>query len=284
VSATLAAVEAENRRWVGWLEGPNNDQSSGGDWGRRQGVGNYYAYCNSAADMIAHDVGYRHYPESTFGERGCAYTPTTKNLAVAHGDFIWDHASRGAPAGLALGDRPLYSWNGNDVPDHIGSFIVAIYADESFDCIELNAGSPQGCHVIRRNRKYLIGVHRLRHFDGAVAAPTSPPPVHEARPVPAAGLLPLDVDGEVGPPQIGQPSGIYLSCRALQHAVGTDDDGMWGPDTCKATQRRVGTDDDGDWGRQSTKALQHRVGAAVDGGFGPDTARALQRCLNASRF
>lgn len=281
---TLAAIEAEARRWVGWREGPNNDQSSGGDWGRRQGVGNGYAYCNSAADMAAYDVGYRHYAESTFGERGCAYTPTTKNLAVAHGDFVWDHTSRGAPAGLALGDRPLYSWNGGDVPDHIGGPIVAIYADGSFDCIEWNAGSPQGCHIIRRNRKYLIGVHRLRKLDGVAPAPVTPAPVHREPTVPAHGLLPLDVDGDVGPPQTGRPPGIYLSCRALQQAVGTDDDGRWGPDTCRATQARVGTDVDGDFGIQSTKALQRHVGTPDDGGFGPNTARALQGALNASRF
>jgi len=118
-------------------------------------------------------------------------------------------------------------------------------------------------------------------FGGGGGAPPGPPP-----PPPPAGntFTPLDVDGEVGPPQDGQAPGVYQSCRALQYSVGTGTDGEWGPDTCRATQQRVGTAVDGEWGPNSTRSLQARVGADTDGEFGPDTAKHLQAALNAGAF
>ncbi|MDQ2781790.1 MAG: CHAP domain-containing protein [Actinomycetota bacterium] len=195
---------------------------------------------------------------------GWAYVPSVVNAFRAAGRF--DRNPR-------VGDLVCFDWEGDGISDHVG-MVEDVPGDGTVVTLEGNTGDD----LLRKRRTFgvILGFAHLA-YDGEAA----PDPGH---PAPSGDVLPLDVDGEFGPPQLGQRHGIYNSCKALQGAVGTEADGDWGPQTCRATQARVGTVVDGDFGPNSTKALQARVGTAADGEFGPQTAMALQRALNAGAF
>lgn len=89
---------------------------------------------------------------------------------------------------------------------------------------------------------------------------------------PAAGKL--AVDGVWG----------INTTKALQRAIGTPDDGDFGPKSISALQAHLRIKVDGKNGPATHKALQARVGAAQDGNWGKDTTTKLQQALNAGRF
>lgn len=149
-------VLPEHRANVGFIEGANNQNP----WGPEQGVFNA-SYCESAASMVPYHHGVRYWLEAQFGEKGWAYTPFAVNDAIHHGCFQYDHASSGRPCDLLPGDKVYFSWNGDTLADHVET-VIAVYADGTFDTIGYNTGHPEGCHIIRRDRYYLLGRFRMQ--------------------------------------------------------------------------------------------------------------------------
>lgn len=100
------------------------------------------------------------------------------------------------------------------------------------------------------------------------------PEEHEAEPTPEAPSDgKLEVDGYFGP----------LTIRALQHALGTIEDG-YVSGQLKTNMDSIGGRPHTAWligtgGSAMVKALQRKVGASIDGRFGPLTCRLLQRYL-----
>ncbi len=217
MSARLADVIAEEASHVGFREGPNNANP----WGPQQGVSNA-AYCDSFASMCPYAVGYRWWPDSQFGEKGCAYTVYHVNNGKAHSEFRYDHASTGDPADVLAGDLLFYDWNGNGQPDHVETAREDCPGNGRTHNIGANTGSPGGVYDLWRDRRYLLG--RLRPsrdggYDRSVPAPVPPPAPPPAPP------------GETRTDRI----------KGLQRALGVAADGDFGPiSRAAATRNYVG--------------------------------------------
>jgi len=191
VSVDLGAVLAEERSKVGFVEGPSNTNP----WGPEQGISNA-AYCDSFASMVPYHNGYRWWPESQFGEKGCAYCPSHVNVGAAHGEVRYDHASRGDPCDILAGDLLFYDWNDNGVADHVETAAEDIGTAPNIHAYGANTGSPEGVHETWRTRRYLLCRLRPTHYrDGAAPAPTpapapAPPPPPPPIPRPPAPSAP----------------------------------------------------------------------------------------------
>lgn len=176
MSVDGAAVLVEMGSWVGWREGPGNQNP----FGPYQGVGDGQPYCESFADGVPHQCcGYDHsvgltMSKTQFGPKGDAYTPWGVNHAIERGEWMADHASAGRPADLAPLDQVFFAWNNGagPEPDHVET-VIAVYADGTFDTIGANTGSPNGVWVVRRDRKYLLG-RRRPHLYAAPAPEPAP--------------------------------------------------------------------------------------------------------------
>jgi hypothetical protein len=117
-------------------------------------------------------------------------------------------------------------------------------------------------------------------------------------------FCPLIVTNPFGPPQDGQPAGIYQACKAMQwkmsnrgFSVGPAGwDGRWGWWSRDAVQRYLrwlgliaGSAVDQPWDHDDNVAIQTRCGQVgfptkIDGDFGKLTAEAVCLSLNSTRF
>jgi hypothetical protein len=179
------AVSNAHRRNVGWVEGANNQNP----WGPRQGI-SHSAYCDSAQSVVAYDCGYRWWPESQCGQLGCAYCPSHVSVGSAHGEVVFDHASRGAPADIQEGDLLFYDWNGTGVADHVEYALESVGVAPKTHDIGYNTGSPNGCHDLWRDRRYLLCRLRPTHYGdgsqpGQPGTGTTPAPTPAPTPVPS---------------------------------------------------------------------------------------------------
>jgi peptidoglycan hydrolase-like protein with peptidoglycan-binding domain len=288
-------VLPRHRANVGFVEGPNNSNP----WGPRQGIPNA-AYCFSAQSMVNYDAGVRWWPESQCRELGFAYCPSGVNVGQARDVVRFDHASRGDPADLIPGDLVFFSWNGTSVADHV-EVVIQVYADGSFDTIGYNTGSPNGCHVVRRDRRYLLCRLRMQSafYDGA--APSAPPAPPAPTPSPTGPRILRQ----------GMTGGDVHDWQAAlnRFGYGLVVDGDFGPRTASATrdfQARHGCTVDGVVGAQTRAAMGDALRQppapappppvppapapsparapdgnpftllAIDGDFGPQTTKALQ--------
>lgn len=101
---------------------------------------------------------------------------------------------------------------------------------------------------------------------------------------------PLKVDGDIGPPENGEATGVYLSQKAWQWKSGNpNQDGRWGPVSMGYAQRYLGNQPDGVWDSGDTETLQARCSYAgfpcgLNGVFARNVALALQLSLNSTRF
>jgi hypothetical protein len=254
MSVDLGAVLAEERSQVGFVEGPGNANP----WGTEQGISNA-AYCDSFASMCPYHHGYRWWPESQFGEKGCAYCPSHIAVGQAHGEVRYDHASRGDPADILAGDLLFYDWNNNGVADHVETAAENVGTAPNTHNYGANTGSPEGVHETWRNRTYLLCRLRPTHYrDGAQPGPTpgpapAPPPPPPPPPAPSAPPWPgtylrnptrghgtaqwqqrmrdrgwnIAVDDSYGPASAG-------ICTQFQREKGLEVDGVVGPRTWAA--------------------------------------------------
>lgn len=166
-------VEPEHQSNVGFVEGAGNNNPWTQEIFDNPNVN--AAYCLSACSIVPYHHGVRWWADSQCGEKGYAYCPFF--LTKARNEGVWqdDHASRGAPCDLLPGDVVLFDWEGNGIADHAET-VRAVYEDGTFDTYGYNVGSPQGCRIVRRDRKYLIGRARMEGtFYGAPAAPVDVP-------------------------------------------------------------------------------------------------------------
>jgi hypothetical protein len=191
MAVDLNAVIAEHKSNVGFREGPGNQNP----WGPEQGISNA-AYCDSAASMVPYHQGYRWWPESQFGEKGCAYTVTHVNVGKAHGEVRYDHASQGDPADVLAGDLVFYSWSGGSEPDHVETALEDCPSNGRTHNCGYNTGNPEGCYDLWRDRKYLLCRLRPTHYRDAVAPGSGPPPP----PATIAPPFPLPADQWFGVP------------------------------------------------------------------------------------
>lgn len=109
---------------------------------------------------------------------------------------------------------------------------------------------------------------------------------------------PLVVDGYVGQrtvrrwqeimhtPQDGEISGQLKTLKKyhLRFTSSAIEYGSGGSTLIKAVQKAVGTEQDGQMGSVTIKAIQTRIGVYPDGYFGEQTAKALQARLNTGEF
>lgn len=153
----------------GFYEGAGNRNP----WTEEIGAGDA-AYCISAACIVPYHHGVRWPDGSQFGDKGWAYCPYGLTDFRKLGIWRDDHASSGSPCDLQSGDLVLYSWGNNGVADHCET-VAAVYLDDTFDTYGYNAGTPQGAHIIRRNRKYLMGRARLEGSFYKVSQPLHTP-------------------------------------------------------------------------------------------------------------
>lgn len=163
----------------GFVEGPGNHNP----WTEELGIGDA-AYCAAGATRVAAHHGVDWGADAQIPHKGIAYSPDFEPWGKARGAWVYDHASRGQPCDLVPGDIVTYSWSGGSVADHTET-VVQVYADDTFDTIGYNTGSPEGCHwPVRRDRKYLLG--RLRMQGVVYTVPVPPAPVPTPTPVPPA--------------------------------------------------------------------------------------------------
>lgn len=157
-------VAAEHDRNMGFVEGPGNQNP----WTREMGIGDT-SYCDAGASLVPHHNGVTWWPWCQFGEQGSAYCPYHITAALRAGH--WRAGARCVLEPMAL---VFYSWNGDDIADHVET-VKAVYDSPStgtFDTWAYNAGTPQGAHVIHRDRKYVLGCIPMRGvFYGAAAIP-----------------------------------------------------------------------------------------------------------------
>jgi hypothetical protein len=264
----LGAVLAEERSQVGFVEGPGNANP----WGTEQGISNA-AYCDSFASMCPYHHGYRWWPESQFGEKGCAYCPSHVAVGQAHGEVRFDHASRGDPADILAGDLLFYDWNNNGVADHVETAAEDVGTAPNTHNYGANTGSPEGVHETWRNRSYLLcRLRPTKYRDGSVPspvpAPPPPPPITPAPPKPpppSPGGLPAPrwpgVVFKTPPDTRG--SGV-ATWQQRMHDRGWNM-GSGGP-------AHNGVDDDyGPTSKGICIAFQREKGLTVDGEVGPNT-------------
>lgn len=289
-------VLAEHQRNVGFREGPSNANP----WGPEQGIPNA-SYCDSGASMVPYHQGYRWWPESQCGEKGCAYCPSHINVGQAHGEVRFDHASRGDPADVVEGDLLFYSWNGDSIADHVETAIESVGTGARTHNIGYNTGSPEGCHDLWRDRRYLLcrlrpsrnGGYTHGGAPGPGPGPAPAPPAPSGPRVLSQGMTGQDV--------------ANLQSQLNRFGYGLAVDGDFGPATDRAVrdfQSRHGLTVDGQVGSATRGALAAApspqpaptpppappAGRApdgnpytplvVDGGYGPQTKRALQWRLN----
>ena len=109
---------------------------------------------------------------------------------------------------------------------------------------------------------------------------------------------PLAVDGYIGQktvrrwqeimhtPQDGEISGQLKTLKKyhLRFTSSAIEYGSGGSTLIKAVQKAVGTEQDGQMGSVTIKAIQTRIGVYPDGYFGEQTAKALQARLNTGAF
>jgi len=165
----VAAVIAEHHANVGFREGPNNANP----WGPEQGMHNA-AYCDSAASVVPYHHGYRWWPESQFGEKGCAYCPHHVSVGANHGEVVYDHASQGQPADVKAGDLLFYDWNNTGIADHVETAIESCPSGGRTHNVGYNTGKPEGCYDLWRDRRFLLC--RLRPAGYAQGGQPSPAP------------------------------------------------------------------------------------------------------------
>lgn len=161
-----ADVLDEHRVNVGFVEGPNNANP----WSAELGIP-HVAYCAAAATRVAAHHGVDWGPDAQFPHKGIAYSPYVKTWGEARGLWRDDHPAAGVD--LQPGDIVLYSWNHDTVADHTES-VVMVYLDGTFDTVGYNTGSPEGCHSVHRDHKYLLG--RVRAVGTIYQLPAPPAP------------------------------------------------------------------------------------------------------------
>lgn len=195
---------------------------------------------------------------------GSAYCPNLRRHFIDAGAY--DREPR-------PGDVIIFSWGpGQPIGDHTG-LVESVPGDGTV--ITLEGNHNDDLVRMRRTLGCIDGFGHPPYSDAPAPAPSHADPAKPGY---------LTIDGEFGPPQLGQAHGVYESCKRLQVVLGVDADGDWGPQTCRATQTHLGVRADSVFGPQSTAALQRSVGVSTDGQFGPATARALQTALNADKF
>lgn len=177
----LDNILAEDRRNVGFVEGPGNENP----WGREQGIPNA-SYCDSGGCVVCFHNGYNFRETATYGKLGFAYTPAHVNDGVAHGEFRYDHASLGDPADVLAGDFLFYAWRaGQSYPDHVERAQEDCPSNGRTHNIGYNTGNPEGVKDLWRDRTYLLGRLRpigLRDMEAHPAPPPPPPAPPEEGP------------------------------------------------------------------------------------------------------
>jgi hypothetical protein len=140
VAAQLDALDAK----IGLLEHAGNE-SPFGVWQGTRNVG----WAGSCAQWAAVEFGGFRWPDHCqFGYKGDAYCPYTEQHAKELG--IWREPTETPLPGW----QGLFDWNGNDVADHIGTFVkfrtdgALIFAEGNYH--------DQLVYVVR-DRKYLLG-------------------------------------------------------------------------------------------------------------------------------
>jgi hypothetical protein len=185
MSVDLAAVLAEHRSNVGFLESPNNTNP----WGPEQGIHNA-SYCDSASSIVPYHHGYRWWPESQCGEKGSAYCPFHVSVGSSHGEVRFDHSGQGDPADVKAGDLLFYDWDHSGVADHVETAYEDCPSGGRTHNIGYNTGSPEGCYLLWRDRTYLLC--RLRPSQYRTETPVPFPAVsYEEGPM-AIAVFPKD--------------------------------------------------------------------------------------------
>lgn len=161
---------------------------------------------------------------------------------------------------------------------------------------------PTGYILVRQNhRTFIVGNCPARYLtndkwrklksavtDGAYTEPVKISDSSE----------PLAVDGYIGQktvrrwqeimhtPQDGEISGQLKTLKKyhLRFTSSAIEYGSGGSTLIKAVQKAVGTEQDGQMGSITIKAIQTRIGVYPDGYFGEQTAKALQARLNTGAF
>lgn len=198
------AVLGELRRWLGWREGPNNDNP----FGPEQGVGNHQPYCDSGASMCPCHVGYEWWDDCTYGKKGEAYTVTHVNQGNKYGVFRYDRTSSGDPADVEPGDLTFWDWNGTGQPDHVETAIERRIGAGRIHNIGFNTGSPNGCWETWRDNKYFLGRLRPGYATDVPVPPTpTPQPTWKGNSVFTFRM----VNGDIYLADLGSQKAIHLS-------------------------------------------------------------------------
>lgn len=256
---TLADVIALHKKNVGFVEGPNNSNP----WGPIQGISNA-AYCDSGASVVPFQIGFTWWPESQFGIKGCAYCPTHLYLGVKHGVFMYDHASTGAPADIKTGDLLFYSWSGGTLADHVETAIEDSVGGGRTHNIGYNTGSPEGCHDLWRDRKFLIGRLRPPFYTSAPTpvAPPVEPVIQGAKPVANQWVAPYP-PGTILKQGMTGPAVLAIQQRLKVRGWDIATDGVDGPITTSIV-----------------KQFQTEKHLMVDGQVGPNTWASIMSTTN----
>lgn len=155
----LAVAVAKS--FIGYREGYNNSNMFS-VW---QGLDDNNPWCASFTCYCSWHAGYRFPTNNTFGERGEAYTPTTKQRALEEG--LWHTKEwRAQP-----GDHVLFDWGNNGLIDHV----ELVVWDDGNKIITIGGNTSNGCYYRTRDRTYVAGFYALSQ-SSQVAAPPPPPP------------------------------------------------------------------------------------------------------------
>ena len=137
-------VLREARRWIGYKEGPRNNETI---FGARSGA-QFQPWCGSYTDCVLRDAGFRVTKDGSDGsEPSSVYTPSGVSNYKRVGRWL---SRNGA---CEPGDIVYFDFENNGVIDHVG--IVEISRGAVVDTIEGNTSytnQANGGQVMRRSR------------------------------------------------------------------------------------------------------------------------------------
>jgi hypothetical protein len=132
---------------VGLKEGPRNDTPFGKAYGANVGQDwNHQPWCAMFLSWCFAESGHPLPEMQAPGFSGFASAAIGRTYANANGWIV------GFPA---PGDLAFFDSNGDQRIDHVG-IVIAVNPDQTFSCIEGNAGTPQGVYVRQRYRSGVV--------------------------------------------------------------------------------------------------------------------------------
>lgn len=223
MSYSVAAQIEEAKRWVGFHEGPGNQQPFT-SWQFSGSLRNL-AWCGSFADWCAVEKGGFRWSYAQLGYKGNAYVPAAVTASRRMG--TWRSAWTRAQPGWQV----IFDWNRDGEADHIETVVM----DDGHKLITIGGNTSDAVLYRTRDRLYLMGFCALNMAGqgGGTPAPTPhPQPQPQPQPKPQEEDMLMVVTPHKGTPKGRTACAVLipaLNCVLLKNGARIDGDKKNGP-------------------------------------------------------